>query len=119
MKSSDRESSTEIHVREEGARRQEWKKNRENERGIRGEDTNPGNGKREVDARLTVVGAREKQRGGAEQGGIGNKRGPNVVVTGDVALPDDISPGNYLSVQRDSARRLPVLMPADNVPIVS
>lgn len=49
----------------------------------------------------------------------GNKRGPNVVVTGDVALPDDISLRNYLSVQRDSARRLPVLMPADNVPIVS
>lgn len=48
-----------------------------------------------------------------------NKRGPNVVVTGDVALPDDISPRNYLSVQRDSARRLPVLMLADNVPIVS
>jgi len=48
-----------------------------------------------------------------------NKRGPNVVVTGDVALPDDISLRNYLSVQRDSARRLPVLMPADNVPIVS
>lgn len=49
----------------------------------------------------------------------GNKCGPNVVVTGDVALPDDISLRNYLSVQRDSARRLPVLMPADNVPIVS
>jgi len=40
LKSSDRESFTEIHVREEGARRQEWKKNRGNERGIRGEDTN-------------------------------------------------------------------------------
>lgn len=62
--------------------------------------------------------ARETARGrGAKR--YGNKRGPNVVVTGDVALPDDISPRNYLSVQRDSARRLPVLMPADNVPIVS
>ena len=69
LKSSDRESSTEIHVREEGARRQEWKKNRGNERGIRGEDTNPGNGKREVDTRLTAVGAWEKQRGSAGQRG--------------------------------------------------
>jgi len=78
----------------------------------------PLNRKREVDAHLTVIGAREKQRGrGAKR--YGNKRGPNVVVTGDVALPDDISPCNYLSVQRDSARRLLVLMPADNVPIVS
>lgn len=57
--------------------------------------------------------ARRREREG------GTKRGPNVVVTGDVALPDDISPRNYLSVQRDSARRLPVLMLADNVPIVS
>lgn len=79
-----------------------------------------GNRKREVDARLTVVETREKQRGDTGQGGVyESKRGPNVVVTGDVALPDDISPRNYLSVQRDSARRLPVLMPADNVPIVS
>lgn len=119
MKSSDRESSTEIHVREEGARRQEWKKNRGNERGIRGEDTNPGGAKREVDARLTAVGERERNSGNTRGKESGNKRGPNVVVTGDVALPDDISLRNYLSVQRDSARRLAVLMPADNVPIVS
>lgn len=79
----------------------------------------PGNGKREVDTQLTVVGAREEQRGARGARRYGNKRGPNVVVTGDVALPDDISLRNYLSVQRDSARRLPVLMPADNVPIVS
>lgn len=64
--------------------------------------------------------ARETARvRGARRYEVGNKRGPNVVVTGDVALPDDISLRNYLSVQRDSARRLPVLMPADNVPIVS
>lgn len=62
--------------------------------------------------------AREMAQGRGEER-RGNKRGPNVVVTGDVALPDDISPRNYLSVQRDSARRLPVLMLADNVPIVS
>lgn len=65
----------------------------------------------------------KRRRGGGGNAGRGkrrwNKRGPSVVVTGDVALPDDISPRNYLSVQRDSARRLPVLMPADNVPIVS
>lgn len=78
------------------------------------------NGKRWVDGRPTGVGVREERRGW-ERGRRGerNKRGPSVVVTGDVTLPDDISPRNYLSVQRDSARRLPVLMPADNVPIVS
>lgn len=72
----------------------------------------PDNGKRWVDGQPTGVGAREERRGmerGAER--QRNKRGPNVV-TGDVALPDDISLRNYLSVQRDSARRLPVLMPA-------
>lgn len=63
---------------------------------------------------------REGKRGrGRERRGGRIVGGPNVVVTGDVALPDDISPGNYLSVQRDSARRPPVLMPTDNVPILS
>lgn len=60
---------------------------------------------------------KDRRRGREREGGIVG--GPNVVVTGDVALPDDISPGNYLSVQRDSARRPPVLMPTDNVPILS
>lgn len=49
----------------------------------------------------------------------GGKFSPGVIVTGDAALPDDISPHNYLSVRRDSAKRLPVLMPTDIVPIMS
>ena len=56
---------------------------------------------------------------------------PSVAVTSGVALPDDISPRNYLSVQRDNARDVggvgigrvgggaTVLMLADNAPMVS
>lgn len=130
LKSSDRENSTEIHVHEEGARRQEWKKNRVNERRIPEKDTNTDGarlrrtekvrGMEESEAR------RRRQRDRKEEvdkfrwsRGRGIESGPNVAVTGNVALPDDISPHNYLSVQRDSVKRLLVLMPADNIPIVS
>lgn len=136
LKSSDRENCSEIQVREEGARRQEWKKNRADERGIREEDTNTDTaregrgwkglkGYRGSWTTETKDGRKREgdkfRRSWRRQVGRGTERvpGPNVLVTGDVALPDDISPSNYLSVQRDSARRLPVLMPTDNVPILS
>lgn len=91
--------------------------------GIRGEEAAElweQAGQREGEKRDKFRRDREGKRGrGRERRGGRIVGGPNVVVTGDVALPDDISPGNYLSVQRDSARRPPVLMPTDNVPILS
>jgi hypothetical protein len=54
----------------------------------------PNNGGRGIDRRLTRVGVRELRPAGgvANAGrGRGSRRGPNVAVTGDVALPDDIS----------------------------
>ena len=101
-----------------------------NERRIREEDTNTASawareGGWDRASWTAETKAREKREGdkfrviegGGRERGI--ESGPNVAVTGDVALPDDISPRNYLSVQRDSAKRLLVLMPTDNIPIVS
>lgn len=54
----------------------------------------PNNGKRGIDRRLTGIGVREVLHDAAlyEVRREESKRGPNVAVTGDVALPDDISP---------------------------
>lgn len=51
----------------------------------------PNNGKRGIDRRLSGIGVREKYGAVARGGDEESKRGPNVAVTGDVALPDDIS----------------------------